>query len=478
MANFDITPLDSKPVSIKPDGSVRIIFTVKNTTGHDVTARAKVQVKETTEDSWLKLSDKTQSFAADETQQYAVDITVPGNSELGERAFSLIVYNVEKPNEEFFESDPVAFEVVGVPEPTRSFPWWIVIAGAAALFLIAGTVLFFVWPRTVKVPDVVGQTRSNAETMLRDKGLTVGLVQIHETMELDPNRVFSQDPNVLDGPVKKGTSVSLTVTQAPALTEVPPVVNKDLDAAMRQLQEAGLKPIRGEEKITGTMKADFVLVQNPPRDTLVKPGSEVILTVEGASVKVPDNLKGKGPDQASLLLSQANLTLGEIKVLPVTTEKPDDILTVFSHTPKANERVPEFTAVQLVVQRKPKPRVAVVGGRTAVSAMNMKLLSVRGITVLKSPPTQISPKNNTRYHTSSRRTLLKWTAVSGAKSYTVEIQHSSSGKWIKLRTASVPGTSFSFKFVGPRPGRWRVRSVDKNNLVSQFSAWWGFSHSR
>ena len=102
-------------------------------------------------------------------------------------------------------------------------------------------------------------------------------------------------------------------------------------------------------------------------------------------------------------------------------------------------------------------------------------------------PTQLSPPNGAKFNIFPRTTTLRWSAVPGAASYTVEVDcmHCcATGKWctdVGRTFKVVPGvtdTSYTFNFVGAQPGRWRVWAVSASGAESPKSDWWTFTHQR
>ena len=102
-------------------------------------------------------------------------------------------------------------------------------------------------------------------------------------------------------------------------------------------------------------------------------------------------------------------------------------------------------------------------------------------------PTQLSPADGSVFDHYPRTTTLKWTAVPGATSYTVEIDcyHCcQSGKWCTdvgktyNLVPDIKATSYTFDFVGAQPGRWRVWAVDAIGQESPKTGWWEFRYTR
>jgi hypothetical protein len=99
-------------------------------------------------------------------------------------------------------------------------------------------------------------------------------------------------------------------------------------------------------------------------------------------------------------------------------------------------------------------------------------------------PKQISPADGTVFDNSTSGATFKWTAVSGAANYTVEIDayDSSSGSWLSESEGSqvisgISTTSYSFEFPAQGPGRWRTWAVGSDGQESVKSGWWNFNYT-
>lgn len=102
-------------------------------------------------------------------------------------------------------------------------------------------------------------------------------------------------------------------------------------------------------------------------------------------------------------------------------------------------------------------------------------------------PKQLSPPNGSTFNIFPRTTRLDWSAVSGAKTYTVEIdcfQCCTANKWctdVGKEYKLVPNLTnheYTFDFVGAQPGRWRVWAVDANGKPGTKTGWWTFKYTR
>jgi hypothetical protein len=104
-----------------------------------------------------------------------------------------------------------------------------------------------------------------------------------------------------------------------------------------------------------------------------------------------------------------------------------------------------------------------------------------------SAPRQLSPANGAVFSHYPRTTTLRWSAISGAAKYTVEIDcyHCcQANKWCtdvgrthKL-VPNLRATTYTLNFVGAQPGRWRVWAVDTAGREGRKSDWREFRYTR
>lgn len=103
----------------------------------------------------------------------------------------------------------------------------------------------------VPVPDVVGRSRDEAATAIREAGLTPQLVEQPDE-DVDAGEVVSQRPE--GGSAPRGSVVRVVVSTGPDVVEVPNVRGRSVDAARRILEDAGFK-VRVRSLPIGTVVA-------------------------------------------------------------------------------------------------------------------------------------------------------------------------------------------------------------------------------
>jgi serine/threonine-protein kinase len=129
--------------------------------------------------------------------------------------------------------------------------------------------------RTATVPNVVGNTRSQAETTLRNAGFKVS-VREQFNNEVAANKVVSQSP-LPKTEVVEGSTVEIVVSKGPEDVAVPDVIGNTLTQAVATLESQGLVASVTYEPHS---ENGTVLAQDPPPDTKVKRGSTVTIIVD------------------------------------------------------------------------------------------------------------------------------------------------------------------------------------------------------
>jgi len=201
----------------------------------------------------------------------------------------------------------------------------------------------------VTIPSVVGKTRAEAETTLRDAGLRVGTVT--EVARGRAGTVVSQSPSA-GMRVRRNSAVNLNVARGATQQQtvlVPNVVGSIRSQAERALRNAGLN-VGTVTEVNGT-RQNIVMSQSPGAGTRVNAGSSVDLTVARRqaatnTVTVP-SVTGQTRGSAEAEIRRAGLVVGNISYVDGDR---DDV--VVSQSPGAGGRVARGSAVALTLSRK------------------------------------------------------------------------------------------------------------------------------
>lgn len=196
------------------------------------------------------------------------------------------------------------------------------------LFVSKGAQLF-------PLPDLTGGTLDEAKTALNAAEMALGNVTEAFDEKVPAGVVIAQDP-AKGTEVRHGTPVALEVSKGPQPIPVPDVRGKTQDAAVKTLQDAGLKAVIAPETVNDkSVPKGAVVSQTPANGTLIR-GESVTLTVSKGPkmVKVPSFI-GKQADEAEKELKKLGFKVEVNKILggffgtvrdqsPVNTEVPED----------------------------------------------------------------------------------------------------------------------------------------------------------
>lgn len=205
----------------------------------------------------------------------------------------------------------VAGVVPDEPEPEgRSRTGWFLAGMVVLLALVAGGL--FWWANgldgNVTVPDLIGETREEAERLLTERGLVADVTE-EPNDKVDAGRVSAQDPE--EGTeLSEGDPVKLTVSTGPATKEVPGVVGRPEDEARFVLASEGFE-VRVENTEDPDADSGTVVSQDPAGGTDAPEGSPVTIVVSvGPGEEVVPDVTGQSLESARSELQAAGFRLG------------------------------------------------------------------------------------------------------------------------------------------------------------------------
>jgi beta-lactam-binding protein with PASTA domain len=230
------------------------------------------------------------------------------------------------------------------PPPPRGpllWPWLLVL-----LLLVAGG-LVALWLLTrddgnksaaaVVVPNVIGQSRSEAVARLNRRGLVARVVT--KPSEIPAGRVFAEEPGPASRVARKSV-VTLSVSAA-NLVAVPNVVGKRAFAATAELRARGFAV--DTSSVASNKPRGTVLSQSPAAAAKVAKGSTVAIKISRGLVSVPDVI-GQDRDTAVAAVKAAGLVP---QVFRLPSAQPKN--TVIAESPQPGTRVSGGSKVRLNV---------------------------------------------------------------------------------------------------------------------------------
>ena len=174
----------------------------------------------------------------------------------------------------------------------------------------------------VKVPNVVGLTEASADTALANAGFRVD--HSYQASSKNLGKVRAQDPSsgVSAG---VGSSVQVTINQAPERVRVPNAVGQTQARGDRTLQNAGFDAVYSTRTVTRRSQNGIVLAMSPGAGSRALQGTNVALTIgkyrrpTPTPTPTPKPPKPKPvPPGPSSIVKQWNLVADQTKTYTVT----------------------------------------------------------------------------------------------------------------------------------------------------------------
>lgn len=221
----------------------------------------------------------------------------------------------------------------------------------------------------IRVPDVVGMKRTDAEAQLVQLGLKMKVAGEEMNAGQPKDTVLTQDPT-RDSKLAKGGTVSVTISLGPELVTVPNVVGMGRDQGASAVEAAGLKVGEVTEAFSSQPRGR-IASQDPKAETRVPKDSAVNFVLSrGPEMTVVPRVTGMTSEQATEQLKNSGLE-AEIQAVFSTTE-PENL--VKTQNPAAGESIAKGSKVTLQVTRRPEqkqmPNVVGMTRETAISTLS------------------------------------------------------------------------------------------------------------
>jgi len=382
--------------------------------------------------------------------------------------------------------------------------------GIAAVFAVVGC--------KRSVPKVEGQDLKSATSKLEQSGFKLGSVNQIFTGTSESGIVVSQNPTAATK-MPKGSLVELTVEQSVTL---PAFVGSDFLTALRTAGAQGLRVTR-KNKPTKEAPAGTVLDQSPLAGQRVPPGTPVELLI--ASVKGPlDSILNENTkkDLGNLIKEGiSNKLSGELLHLLDADKAKHKDNEKEKHKGQNNDPHPKEgngkgsgNVISEVISNQLDKQIdkgidkafgkesgkdigkdlgkdvakdigkglshkmaGWFNGRSRNDQGDGRNSTDSDASQALAAPAQLSPFQGENVTAIANRVSFEWAQVTGAATYTVEIEALSGKKWVKLETRSALVETTYSATVAARTARWRVRAVDYKQKVGPASNWATFAVS-
>ncbi|OPX84205.1 MAG: Serine/threonine-protein kinase PrkC [Pelotomaculum sp. PtaB.Bin104] len=237
---------------------------------------------------------------------------------------------------------------------TRPAWIWMVLLVLALLGAGAGIFQFYFNVDEITIPSVVGLTREEAQSVLKEKGFKNVQVSWNNHPTVPSNRVISQEPSP-DEKVKVNRIITINVSQGVDHKTVPKVTGLPLSNAIAAINQSELNVFDTvKEKYSNDYPKGVVMEQDPNAGVSLAKGAPVTLTVSKGPMpqQVPD-LTGKTVEQARAELEKVKLKLDE----NINRAASTDFISgqVITQSPAKGTEVQEGSTVQVTVSDGPGP---------------------------------------------------------------------------------------------------------------------------
>ena len=235
---------------------------------------------------------------------------------------------------------------------------------------------------TVEVPKFVDMTITDAQTAADAAGLVLVIAGTEERTDIDPDVVLTQDP--AEGqPVAEGSEVAVTVSRGKVAVAVPDLRSKPRNEALQLIVQEGLTVGEETKGFSPSVAAGSVMAQNPGPGIVVAPGTPVDYVISDGPEPTPSPTPVPTPsptpvptptptpvptptptaapvnvgdytcntvEVATTLVDSDGFAMGSIVSDPAGTDPVPGTWIVTAQDPKAGQRFPVGTSINLTAQ--------------------------------------------------------------------------------------------------------------------------------
>lgn len=204
----------------------------------------------------------------------------------------------------------------------------------------------------VTVPDVIGKSREEAETLIAEAGMRIGAITLKYSETTPENTVISQSP-AGGVSVVRDSSMDLVISEGPQPVTVPALVGETESDAKVLISGSGFVVGVVTRVYSDTIPAGIVISQEPEAGIMKPPGTSVDIVVSQGPepMAVPDVL-GKSLSEATAVIVSAGFSLGRVVQGYSETEPAGAII---SQNPVSGTMMPPGTTINLVISQGPEP---------------------------------------------------------------------------------------------------------------------------
>ena len=227
------------------------------------------------------------------------------------------------------------------------------IAAVGGFLLAYLIVAFFIFPagvipEDVRVPNVVGLTYAEATRQLEQVGLQAerGEQRFHNAAP--KGTILDQKPPA-DSREAPGIKVSLVVSSGQRYGTIPGVIGMSRELALNALEVAGFEAGEVTERPSNEPRGAVIDSRPRPGTQAPMPTTVSLVISAGPTTIIVPDVVGRPVSEATILLRQVGLTVGEIAYASGGNAIADAAAVVSSQTPPAGSQATAGSRVNMVV---------------------------------------------------------------------------------------------------------------------------------
>lgn len=198
----------------------------------------------------------------------------------------------------------------------------------------------------VTVPEFVGRTIGDAQTLARQDHLSVQVIQQIYSTTVPAGLVLVQDPPA-GRTVKINRVVGLTTSLGAEMVQIPDVRRHSLEQARFAIEQARMVVGEIRETYDQSVPSGFIMSQDPAPGAQVELGAAVNLTVsKGQQTLILPDLVGRSLDDARRVLQDLGVTLRDVRQVPRSDVPPGQVVAM---VPSAGTRIQHGDAVSVSI---------------------------------------------------------------------------------------------------------------------------------
>lgn len=229
------------------------------------------------------------------------------------------------------------------------------IAAVGGFLLAYLIVAFFIFPagvipEDVRVPNVVGLTYAEATRQLEQVGLKAerGEQRFHNAAP--KGTILDQKPPA-DSREAPGIKVSLVVSSGQRYGTIPGVIGMSRELALNALETAGFEAGEVSERPSNEPRGAVIDSRPRPGTQAPMPTTVSLVISAGPTTIIVPDVVGRPVSEATILLRQVGLAVGEIAYASGGNAIADAAAVVSSQSPPAGSQATAGSRVNMVVGR-------------------------------------------------------------------------------------------------------------------------------